>query len=77
MADVIERNQTHRVDLVPHVVEGSPDPLYSVWVQGRQLVPPTAQPIVRAIDKMQRLGYNGLIEVWSPDKPWLLRVERL
>lgn len=75
MAEVRERLQIHRIDCVPLVVEGSHEPLYSVWLQGRQLIPQTAQPMADVRDKLQRLGYSGLIEMWSPDKPFLIRVE--
>lgn len=75
MPEVKERLPLHRIDCVPLFIEGSPEPLYSVWLQGRLLVPQTAQPIVDARDKLQRLGYTGHIEMWSPDKPFLIRVE--
>lgn len=30
-----------------------------------------------AKDKLQRLGYTGYVELWSVDKPYLIRVEPL
>lgn len=60
----------HRIDCVP--THGN---LYSVWMQGRLLVPETSEPSSDARDRLQRLGYSGLMEVWCSDKPYLLKVE--
>jgi hypothetical protein len=70
-----EQVQVHRIDCIPQPVEGSREPHYSLWLQGRQLIPQTSQPMVDARDRLQRLGYKGYIELWSVDKPYLIRME--
>jgi hypothetical protein len=73
MAAVKERTHIHRVDCIPTAVDGQ----YSLWLYGRQLVPRTAQPMVDAKERLQRLGYTGYVQLWSVDQPHLLRVEPL
>jgi hypothetical protein len=72
-----ERMQLHRVDCIPLPQQASGEPAYSLWLQGRMLMQQTSQPMVDAKDKLQRLGYTGHVELWSVDKPYLIRVEPL
>jgi hypothetical protein len=67
----------HRVDCVPLHLEASREPVYSLWLYGRQLVPQTSQPMVDAKERLQRLGYEGFVQLWFVDKPWLFQIEPL
>lgn len=61
----------HRLNCVPRS-NG-----YDVWYAGRKLVEESNHPMQDAVNKLQRLGVEGMVELWSPDKPFMVQTSTI